>query len=276
MFVSEAANHYAAVGADAIREGKYDKAEHYLYMALDEDPRCVNAHTNLCALYGLLGRKQEALQASLNALQYDPGNVVVLFNVGTAFMEMGDHQQAAVYLKKAALQDPKYSLAVFNLAMCYDQTGQLDDALLWYQRAADLNPGDPDPIYNMAEVYFRMRDLARAEMLCRRALDLFDTQFENTQVVPYLPDGETYSREQLLAEIAYKNAMASALMAWIQANQGKLQAALASIKQATEIYPQVARWFLLMGELYSKLGNGMEAQRAWARARALDPNIFSS
>lgn len=276
MFVSELANHYAALGADATREGKYDQAEHYLFMALDEDQRCVNAYANLSALYGLLGRKQEALHASLQALQYDPGNVVVLFNVGTALAEMGDYQQATIYFKKAALQDPKYSLAVFNLAMCYDQTGQLDDALLWYQRAAELDPTDPDPIYNMAEVYFRGKDLSRAEMFCRQALEMYDARFENTQFVPYLPPGETLSREQLLAEIAYKKAVAYSLMAWIQANQGKLQPALGSIRHAIEIYPHNAKWFLLMGELYSKLGNHGEAQRARARAQVLNPNIFAS
>ena len=81
---------------------------------------------------------------------------------------------------------------------------------------------------------------------------------------------------QLLAEIAYKKALAFALMAWIQASWGNPQLALESIHQAVEIYPHNAKWFLFMGELYGKLGNQGEAQRAWARAQAIDPNILVS
>ncbi len=269
----ELARHYAVLGKEATQEGDYARAEHYLMLAIEEDSRCAWAYANLAALYGILGRTQESLQASWQALQCDPHNAVLLFNLGTALMRRGDYQQAAAYLKKAALQDPQYSLAVFNLAMCYDMMGQLDDALLWYQRAAELDPSDPDPIYNMAEICFRNKAFVRAERLCQEALDLFDAQFRNTQFAPFLPVGEPLSREQLLADIAHKKAVTHSLMAFIQANQGKLQPALGSIRRAIDIYPHKANWFLLMAEIHYKLGNHTEAQAALARARALDPGI---
>jgi Tfp pilus assembly protein PilF len=241
----ELARHYAVLGKEATQEGDYARAEHYLMLSIEEDSRCTWAYANLAALYGILGKTQESLQASWQALEYDPHNAVLLFNFGTGLMQTQDYQQAAAYLKKAALQDPKYSLAAFNLAMCYDRMEQLDDALLWYQRAAELDPSDPDPIYNMAEVCVRKKDFVQGERLCREALNLFDAQFRNTQFAPFLPDGEPLSREQLLADIAHKNAAAHSSMAFIQVNQGKLQPALGSISRAIEIYPHRANWFLL-------------------------------
>jgi tetratricopeptide (TPR) repeat protein len=269
----ELANHYATLSGEATQEGNYAKAEHYLGLALQEDRRCVFAYANLSVLYGVLGRQEEALQAILQALECDPHNAVVLFNVGSTFMRMGNYQQAAAYLKRAVLEDPNYSLAAFNLAMCYDISGQLDDALLWYQRAAELDPSDPDPVYNIAEIHFRKGALVSAEGLCLRSLHMFDDLFRGTQVMPYMPIGESLPREEVLAEIAYKKASAYYLLALIQANQGRLAPALQAIRAATEIHPHKAKWFLLMGQICHRLGYYQEAQAALTRARRIDPSI---
>lgn len=269
----ELARYYAVCGKEAVQEGDYAKGERYLRLALEEDSHCTWAYVNLASLYGILGMTQESLQASWRAIECDPYNAVALFNLGTALMHLEDYQQAIFYLKKAALQDPKYSLAIVNLAVCYDLTGQPDDALLWCHRAAELDPSDPDPIYNMADICFRNKDLVQAEKLCQEAIDLFDAQFKNTQDTPFLPEGEPLSRGQLLADIAYRKAGAHALMAFIHANWGKLYPALDSIRQAIEIYPHEAKWFLFMAKVYDRLGNHVEAQVALARARELDSSI---
>jgi Flp pilus assembly protein TadD len=159
--------------------------------------------------------------------------------------------------------------------MCYDVSGQLDDALLWYQRTAELDPGDPDPLYNIAEILFRRREFAQAERMCHRALALFDARFSQTQYSPFLPPGEPLSKEELLANMALRKAFACYLMSLIQVNQGKLRAALESVRDAIQLYPKNAKWHLLMGQIYHQLGHHREGQAALARARQLDPNILA-
>jgi tetratricopeptide (TPR) repeat protein len=110
--------------------------------------------------------------------------------------------------------------------------------------------------------------------MCHRALALFDARFSQAQYAPFPPPGEPLSKEELLADIAYRKAFACYLMSLIQVNQGKLQAALESVRDAIQLYPKNAKWHLLMGQIYRQLGHHREAQAALVRARQFDPNIL--
>jgi Flp pilus assembly protein TadD len=198
---------------------------------------------------------------------------ISLYNEGTLRMQRGQYQEAISILKEAILVNPQHNLAVFNLAMCYDLLGQIDDAWLWYQRAMDLDPSDPDPVYNLAEISLRKNQLAQAEAYCRQALSLFQKRFESTQYMPFEIPGEPLSRDELLADIAHRTAVAHYLMACIQANEKKIPAALQSVQQAVSIYPGNAKWWLLMSQLHTSLGNQADAQEALIRAMELDSDI---
>jgi Flp pilus assembly protein TadD len=105
---------------------------------------------------------------------------------------------------------------------------------------------------------------------------MFDTQSQNTQFMPFLPPGESLSKDRLLADIAHKKAVAYHLMSLIQAHQGNLERALQSIHEAIEIYPRNAEWFLVMAQIYQNMGNHVDAQAARIRAQELDADIRTS
>ena len=195
------------------------------------------------------------------------------YNEGTRKMQLGRHREAISDLRQSIEADPRHYLAVFNLAMCYDLLGETQQAWACYERASQLDSSDPDPFYNMAEIMFRCQALDRAEALCRHALRLFTQRFSTAQWAPHAPWEQDLSKDQYLADLAWKKANAHHLMALIAANQGKHQIAVQSAQQAVSLYPGNAEWWLLIAQLHQHLGNTPEAQRAIARAIEIDPGI---
>jgi tetratricopeptide (TPR) repeat protein len=267
------AEEWAASAADAVREGDYEGAHHYLQMAFEADPGCVSAYVNLNILYGLLGRHELALRACLRGLQYNPGSPALLSCIGTTLLEMKDYQGAIPYYARAIEQGGQALTTIFNLAMCYDMLGQIDDALAWYEHAASLYPDDADARYNIAEIRCRKNQLSEAKGVCQHALQLFDEEYDEALYSYDLLSGESRSKDELLTYIKKRQSLADTLMAQIYFRLGELELALESIRKSTRAYPHSAGAFALMSQIHGRLGNEAEARSAWMKAQKLDPKI---
>src|ERR1022692_3838763 len=83
---------------------------------------------------------EEAVEAYLQAVEYNPQAAGALVNLGTIRYRLRQFQEAEDYYTRALKADPNYPLAHFNLGNLYDERGDLSKAQLCYETALRINP----------------------------------------------------------------------------------------------------------------------------------------
>jgi tetratricopeptide (TPR) repeat protein len=94
--------------------------------ALEQEPRRVDARSNLGAAYARLGRFEDAAREYRRALEVEPGQVQVRFNLGLALYKSARLEEAVKELEQVRALDPTHSAALLLLADGRLQLG--DDA----------------------------------------------------------------------------------------------------------------------------------------------------
>ena len=105
---------------------------------------------------------EEAVEAYLQAVEYNPQAAGALVNLGTIRYRLRQFQEAEDYYARALKADPNYPLAHFNLGNLYDERGDLSKAQLCYETALRINPRYGDAHFNLALLCERRGDVLRA------------------------------------------------------------------------------------------------------------------
>ncbi len=104
----------------------------------------------------------EAVEAYLQAVEFNPQAAGALVNLGTIRYRLRQFQEAEDYYTRALAADPHYPLAHFNLGNLYDERGDLAKAQLCYEAALRINPRYGDAHFNLALLCERRGDVLRA------------------------------------------------------------------------------------------------------------------
>jgi tetratricopeptide (TPR) repeat protein len=104
----------------------------------------------------------EAVEAYLQAVEFNPQAAGALVNLGTIRYRLRQFQEAEDYYTRALEADPHYPLAHFNLGNLYDERGDLAKAQLCYEAALRINPRYGDAHFNLALLCERRGDVLRA------------------------------------------------------------------------------------------------------------------
>ena len=103
------------------------------------------------------GRYEEALRAWHNVLRLEGGvSPEAAFNMGNALYRLGRKGEALQRFMQAVEQDGDYVQAWNNLGSVLDDLDREEDALEAYRAAVDADPGYADPYFNLAEILHRM------------------------------------------------------------------------------------------------------------------------
>jgi tetratricopeptide (TPR) repeat protein len=87
-----------------------------------------------------LDRNNEAIDAYLASLSYDPRNAIAHNNLGVIYLDENDSAEAAVQcFQKASQIDPTYALAYFNCGRAMAKLGRIAEAAEAYSEALALN-----------------------------------------------------------------------------------------------------------------------------------------
>ena len=106
-------------------------AEEAFRHAIELNPGDAFAHSELGQLLMRLGRFEEALKISKQALYLDPLSARWQIGVGAVYLYSGQYDKAITELKKAHELDPNVSIREY-LGEAYKQTGMFEEALkLW-------------------------------------------------------------------------------------------------------------------------------------------------
>lgn len=185
-------------------------------------------------LYSLLGNANASLNNLEKAHEYyqraltlqpdDPG---LLNNFGNALYLDGKYEQAADIFQRVITLQPDYADAHNNLGNIYKALNQADLAIKHYERALELNPNLHKVALNLARMF--------------------------AERIGHPVAAETYYRKALALEPNDMEAMSGVTN--MLRFQGKLDEALANIKQMQKIFEKEPGTIAAEAEIYERMGN---------------------
>ncbi len=110
--------------------GNISSAKHCLNLALDVDPHCLPALTNLSLVFSMEENFHEAIKYAELGLQISKGNHQILKNLSTLYSLTGEHLKAIEYIEKALLIFPADEDGEYHAtrAMIYYEAGEYKKA----------------------------------------------------------------------------------------------------------------------------------------------------
>ena len=222
---------YLKLAEEAIEEEEYDAALNAFQRYLEDEPKDIDVHLSMGALYEKTGMMERALESYEEALAIETENPAVLGRLGNWYLKENDRESSfaifeeviarndtAVYNRlesgKNYLFEMKYSLAnekfQFVVETCealitaheklgviYGDSGMVTEAIESYQTSIERNKILGEGYAGLSEASFRLNMTNEAIELCLKALT-FDP--ENAQIHFVL--GMAYQAEERLSEAA--------------------------------------------------------------------------
>jgi Flp pilus assembly protein TadD len=134
---TSALNHLGTTLANA---GRTEEAAVELRLALEHDPRNVDATANLAVLSYKRRDLAAARDLALRALALDPSHGMALQVLGTARLLLGDGAGALQAFEQAVAADPDDPVRRFNLGLAYSTLGRGPEACAAWREVASLRP----------------------------------------------------------------------------------------------------------------------------------------
>lgn len=120
----------------------------------------------------LQGRKEEALDSLLKAVNLLPADPALHSNLGLIYYESAGYEAAENHCRLALKYRPDDAIAHNNLGNILQTLGRLAEAEACFRRAIDLNPNVAEAHYNLGNALQALDRLDEAENCYRRALEI--------------------------------------------------------------------------------------------------------
>jgi tetratricopeptide (TPR) repeat protein len=237
---------FFARGVEQHRGGDVLGAIESYRAALEQEPKRIDARSNLGAAYVRLGRYEDAVREYRLALETDPQQAAVRFNLALALYKAARIEEAAVELQQVADTDAKNKAAVLLLADCELQRGRDERVVaLLEPHAAELGD-DRLYIYLLGNALLRRGEFDRGQAL-------IDRLFQGGDSAP----------ARLLMGVAHLRREDAA-------------GALPELQKAAELDPKLSTVWSLLGRALMGTGRRPEATEAFRRELESNPNDFDS
>jgi tetratricopeptide (TPR) repeat protein len=127
-------------GVDLENAGQMEQAIAEHEEAVRLDPKLVQAHANLIALYGRTGRPEKAEQEYRATVALNPNLPQSHYDYGVFLTARERFPEAEASFRKALESSPNYAEAHSNLGAMLERKGKFDEALREYQAAIENKP----------------------------------------------------------------------------------------------------------------------------------------
>lgn len=166
----KAAQIYADLGLQYLRQGKLDLALTKLENSLEIDSKQPQANHYIAEVYKELGDRETADEYYNKALKYDAENPMLLNNYGAFLCGEGRIDAAEEYFNRAA-EVPRYrnpELVYENLALCALQNGSMEKAEKYFRKALSSQPKLPKSLFQMAALSYEQNKFLNARAFIQR------------------------------------------------------------------------------------------------------------
>lgn len=150
--------------------GRREDALECYIRAIELDPTYPVAHFNYGTLLKECGRTDEALREFRETVRLKPAYAAGWYAIGNILREREIVEEAVASYRAAVGADPTLDKAHNNLAICLAYQGKLDEAVRHYQEALRLNPAEAAVHCNLAAALARLGRKDAAVISYHRAL----------------------------------------------------------------------------------------------------------
>lgn len=140
----------------------FAKALPFFEQAVAIDPTYAEAWYQVGFCYGMLGKHEESVKASLKAAQLRPEWPETHINIGASSYSLGDYKQAAESYKAAARLDQTNAETQMALGLSLGKLGRTSEEILAYKRAVTAKPDFANAIELLGLAYFKQKQYGNA------------------------------------------------------------------------------------------------------------------
>lgn len=95
---------------------------------------------------------EQALDLYLEAIEYNPAFVAVLYRITNVYQQMRDYSNAKIYADKTLSYDPSHYKSMKTLGDLYYQLGDVNNSIVFYNRSISTNPQYYKAYYSLSKV----------------------------------------------------------------------------------------------------------------------------
>lgn len=272
-------------GMAASRKGDFDQAIRSFQETLRLRPDHQIAIFNLALAYRKSGQVDKSMEGFREVLRRDPHYVNAMVNLAQIYTERNEPEKALPYyqqaigrynemLKSSSTVDAIVSIRDSLSGALFSQ-GKISEAEEQVREIIKLKPNYPDAHYNMGQIYEARGMPADAAREYQQEIQYNPTNFKayNDYALLLRQQGQFGPSVSVLEQavriqpesFASHYLLADSLM---QAN-GNIQEARANAEQAVSLNPSFRKGFILLVDIYSRLGMSKEASQARSAADRL-------
>jgi len=231
---------------DHLRQSRLLEAEQALAPLLQQMPRDPAVHRAHAVLAQSAGRNDQALQAMRTAVGLAPDAVPLLMEFGQFLASTGHADESVETFRRVAALQPASPEAWYFLGMALYTARRDADALPAFRQAHTLAPGQPQIARALAETEYALEHHAEALMMYERLAE---------QTAP----GQSIDAGLFLR------------LSQCRRKTGAPAQALDTVREGLQRFADDALLWLELGWVQEDLGDATQAQEAYARAHALQP-----
>ncbi len=290
---------------------RYGRALELFDQMIAEDPEDLNAHIRRALVSVEMDDSHRALADLKRLVHAHPSELRVRDYLGWVYEQVGDEQEAIEAYRTNITMDATFYDSSIHLGMLLYRLNRFDEATPHLIQAATLNPRNPETHLLLGLSYLQAERFERARSAFVRGLDSHpaaeDLRFhlgatydklnrfpdvvrEMEAVLALNPDhadalnylGYSYAERGMKGEEAVTltrhavsikpdNGAYVDSLGWALFKVGRVAEALQELKRAIELVNDDPVIFEHLGEIYLTQQHREEAQKAWIRSLALNP-----
>lgn len=147
---------------------QYDRASRAYLRATELHPTDFDAHYLLGLTYQLGGRLADAVTAYLRSLVIEPASFDANYHVASAYLQLGQPSVAAPYARRATDLNADHQAAWANLAAAYSLLGWYEKAIDAYREAAERGDLATPILVGFADARIHLGQYERAAVVLRQ------------------------------------------------------------------------------------------------------------
>lgn len=195
------------------------------------------------AIFKMLDRVQEALEATEKAAELEPNNPQVYSNLGIILQAIGRLDEAETAYRRAIELKPDSAENYYNLGVLLQTLDRLHEAEISYRKSIELNVNYCDGYINLGVALQDMGRFSEAETAYRKAIELkpnHATTYNNLgtilQKLSRFSEAETAYRKAIELTPDYADAYYN--LGNVLCGLGEFDTAIVSYQKAVSIMPQ--------------------------------------
>ncbi len=164
----------------------YNKALFYIKKAIELEPDNAENYKYLGINYLKVGQNKNAIEAYLNAYNFDTTYSNAFFKIGNIYFSQQAYDTAIIYFSKGIEIFPNDEYSLYNIGLCYKLLSNYDSAIAHYQRSIEIAPDYLRPYKSMKDIYSdKLQDYESAQFYIKKIVELEPDNAANFEALAY-------------------------------------------------------------------------------------------